>query len=166
MIDVQSQRDTRKVPLKKVGVKDVRYPIMVRDKAKGEQNWGFWTEAEPHLDNRKLWWPRGKGLGGSSAINGMIYIRGHARDYDQWRQMGLSGWSYEEVLPYFKRSETHHGGGDAPIRLHDEQRGMHAAVREFGLQLAEVPGDGGLDITVQHGRAEALELTLTAGDLV
>jgi choline dehydrogenase len=81
-------------------------------KDKGAYNWGFWTEGEPHLDGRKLWWPRGKGWGGSSSINGMIYIRGHARDYDQWRQMGLSGWSYGEVLPYFKRSETLEGGGD------------------------------------------------------
>ncbi len=78
----------------------------------GPFNWGFWTEAEPQLDNRKLWWPRGKGWGGSSSINGMIYIRGHARDYDQWRQMGLSGWGYADVLPYFKRSESLEGGGD------------------------------------------------------
>lgn len=79
----------------------------------GAYNWGFWTEAEPNLENRKLWWPRGKGWGGSSSINGMIYIRGHARDYDQWRQMGLQGWSYRDVLPYFKRSESLEGGGDA-----------------------------------------------------
>ena len=79
---------------------------------KGPQNWGFWTEAEPNLDDRKLWWPRGKGWGGSSSINGMIYIRGHARDYDQWRQMGLPGWGYADVLPYFKRSESLEGGGD------------------------------------------------------
>ncbi len=79
---------------------------------KGTYNWGFWTEDEPNLNNRKLWWPRGKGWGGSSSINGMIYIRGHARDYDQWRQMGLEGWSYRDVLPYFKRSEALEGGGD------------------------------------------------------
>jgi len=79
---------------------------------KGTYNWGFWTEGEPHLDDRKLWWPRGKGWGGSSSINGMIYIRGHARDYDQWRQMGLEGWAYRDVLPYFKRSESLEGGGD------------------------------------------------------
>lgn len=78
----------------------------------GVYNWGFWTEPEPNLENRKLWWPRGKGWGGSSSINGMIYIRGHARDYDQWRQMGLSGWSYRDVLPYFKRSENFEGGAD------------------------------------------------------
>jgi choline dehydrogenase len=79
---------------------------------KGDYNWGFWTEPEPQLDNRKLWWPRGRGWGGSSSINGMIYIRGHARDYDQWRQMGLSGWGYGDVLPYFKRSESFEGGAD------------------------------------------------------
>jgi len=82
-------------------------------KDKGVYNWGFWTETEPQLENRKLWWPRGKGWGGSSSINGMIYIRGHARDYDQWRQMGLTGWGYADVLPYFKRSEGLEGGGDA-----------------------------------------------------
>jgi choline dehydrogenase len=80
---------------------------------KGDFNWGFWTEPEPQLDNRRLWWPRGRGWGGSSSINGMIYIRGHARDYDQWRQMGLTGWGYADVLPYFKRSESLEGGGDA-----------------------------------------------------
>ncbi|HEY9236997.1 MAG TPA: choline dehydrogenase [Phenylobacterium sp.] len=79
----------------------------------GTYNWGFWTEPEPNLQDRKLWWPRGRGWGGSSSINGMIYIRGHARDYDQWRQMGLQGWSYRDVLPYFKRSESFEGGGDA-----------------------------------------------------
>jgi choline dehydrogenase len=79
----------------------------------GPYNWGFWTEPEPNLDNRRLWWPRGKGWGGSSSINGMIYIRGHARDYDQWRQMGLGGWGYADVLPYFKRAESFEGGADA-----------------------------------------------------
>jgi choline dehydrogenase len=80
---------------------------------KGDYNWGFWTEPEPHLDERKLWWPRGRGLGGSSSINGMIYIRGHARDYDLWRQTGLAGWGYSDVLPYFKRAESFEGGADA-----------------------------------------------------
>jgi choline dehydrogenase len=82
-------------------------------RAKGDYNWGFWTEPEPNLDNRRLWWPRGRGLGGSSSINGMVYIRGHARDYDTWRQMGLDGWGYADVLPYFKRSEDFEGGADA-----------------------------------------------------
>jgi choline dehydrogenase len=80
--------------------------------AKGDYNWGFWTEPEPNLEGRRLWWPRGRGWGGSSSINGMVYIRGHARDYDQWRQMGLAGWGYADVLPYFMRAESLEGGGD------------------------------------------------------
>lgn len=71
-----------------------------------KHNWYFYTEGQEHLDGRKLYWPRGKVLGGSSSINGMIYIRGHARDYDQWRQLGLTGWGYSDVLPYFMRSEN------------------------------------------------------------
>lgn len=75
-------------------------------------NWYYDTEGQQHLNNRRLYWPRGKGWGGSSSINGMIYIRGHARDYDNWRQMGLEGWSYADVLPYFKRAECYESGGD------------------------------------------------------
>jgi choline dehydrogenase len=107
-----------KVLLLEAGGKDssvlIHMPAGVGEliKAKGAHNWGFWTEPEPNLNNRRLWWPRGKGWGGSSSINGMIYIRGHARDYDQWRQMGLSGWSYADVLPYFRRSETLEDGAD------------------------------------------------------
>ncbi|MFT4933849.1 MAG: choline dehydrogenase [Pseudoalteromonas distincta] len=108
----------------------------------GPHNWGFWTEPEPHLNDRKLWWPRGRGWGGSSSINGMIYIRGHARDYDQWRQMGLSGWSYAEVLPYFKRSEALEGGGDAwhggegPLKVSkaSSPNPIYAATIEAGRQ--------------------------------
>ena len=80
---------------------------------KGVSNWGFETVPQPNLDGRRLYQPRGRGWGGSSAINGMIYIRGHARDYDQWRQMGLAGWGYADVLPYFKRAQHHDDGADA-----------------------------------------------------
>ncbi len=76
-------------------------------------NWYLETEPQPHLDNRRLYWPRGRGWGGSSSINAMIYIRGQAQDYDRWRQMGLAGWSFEDVLPYFKRSEANENGADA-----------------------------------------------------
>ena len=78
----------------------------------GKYNWGYETEGEKELGGRRMYWPRGKGLGGSSSINGMIYIRGHARDYDHWGQLGLTGWSYSDVLPYFKRSESRKKGGD------------------------------------------------------
>src|SRR5262245_12303639 len=75
-------------------------------------NWWFDTEGQVNLNNRRLYWPRGKVLGGSSSTNGMIYIRGHARDYDQWRQLGLEGWSFADVLPYFKRAESNENGGN------------------------------------------------------
>ncbi|PZO48889.1 MAG: choline dehydrogenase [Alphaproteobacteria bacterium] len=80
---------------------------------KGATNWGFETVPQQFLDGRRLYQPRGRGWGGSSAINGMIYIRGHARDYDQWRQTGLTGWGYADVLPYFKRAQHHEDGADA-----------------------------------------------------
>jgi choline dehydrogenase len=73
-------------------------------------NWGFESEPEPHLNNRKLVTPRGKVMGGSSSINGMVYVRGHAKDFDTWRDMGANGWSYADVLPYFKRMENVEGG--------------------------------------------------------
>ncbi len=83
-------------------------------------DWGFQTEPEPHLNGRRLATPRGKVIGGSSSINGMVYVRGHARDYDTWDAMGAQGWSYADVLPYFKRMENWHGDeGDATWRGHD-----------------------------------------------
>src|SRR5262245_8441299 len=86
-------------------------------------SWNYRSEPEPALNDRNLIIPRGKTLGGSSSINGMLYVRGNARDYDLWRQRGLKGWSYADVLPYFKRIETswrgaskyHDVGG--PIRV-------------------------------------------------
>jgi choline dehydrogenase len=107
-----------KVLLLEAGGKDnsvlIRMPAGVGSliSQKSAYNWWFETEGQTHLKNRKLYWPRGKVLGGSSSINGMIYIRGHARDYDQWRQLGLEGWSFADVLPYFKRSEANENGGD------------------------------------------------------
>ena len=76
-------------------------------------DWGFRTDPEPHLGGRQLATPRGKVIGGSSSINGMVYVRGHARDFDTWAEMGAHGWSYADVLPYFKRMENWHGGEDA-----------------------------------------------------
>ncbi|NTT86208.1 choline dehydrogenase [Tabrizicola fusiformis] len=76
-------------------------------------DWGFQSEPEPHLGGRRLATPRGRVIGGSSSINGMVYVRGHARDYDTWDEMGAQGWSYADVLPYFQRMENWHGGADA-----------------------------------------------------
>ncbi|MFD0911521.1 choline dehydrogenase [Ruegeria arenilitoris] len=74
-------------------------------------DWGYQSEPEPHLNNRRLACPRGKVIGGSSSINGMVYVRGHARDFDTWADMGADGWSFADVLPYFKRMESWHDGG-------------------------------------------------------
>ncbi len=68
-------------------------------------NWGFYTDPEPHMNNRRVYWPRGRGLGGSSSINGLIYVRGQPEDYDRWAALGNSGWGWQDVLPYFQRSE-------------------------------------------------------------
>ncbi len=150
----------------------VRMPAGVGDliKKKGPANWGFWTEPEPHLDGRRLWWPRGRGLGGSSAINGMVYARGHPLDYDEWRQMGLLGWSFADVLPYFRRLERHHGGandhhgGDGPLRVSrgESDSPFHHSLIEAGRQAGhpvtdnfngpEPEGFGRYDLTIADGR--------------
>ncbi|MEM6744125.1 MAG: GMC family oxidoreductase N-terminal domain-containing protein, partial [Pseudomonadota bacterium] len=82
------------------------YPMNMR-----RYDWGFSTEPEPHLNNRRLACPRGKVIGGSSSINGMVYVRGHARDFDHWQDQGAAGWSFAHVLPYYQRLETWHDGG-------------------------------------------------------
>ena len=163
----------------------VRMPAGVGEliKAKGKHNWGFWTEPEPHLDDRRLWWPRGRGLGGSSAINGMIYIRGNPQDYDEWRQMGLSGWAWDDVLPYFKRLEGHHRGGEhhgtaGPLRVSggESTSPFNAAFVEAGREAgypvtddfngASQTGFGAYDLTIADGRrwsAAAAYLGLARG---
>ncbi len=84
-------------------------------------NWGYNSDPEPAVDNRQITCPRGKGLGGTSSINGMVYVRGHACDFDEWEALGAAGWSYADSLPYFKRAETWQAGedtyrgGDGPL---------------------------------------------------
>lgn len=90
-----------------------------------EVNWKFQTDPDPHMNGRRVYWPRGKTLGGSSSINGLIYIRGQREDYDHWSALGNRGWSYDEVLPYFIRSEHNQRGADGfhgdsgPLRVSD-----------------------------------------------
>ena len=86
--------------------------IAVWNMVLGKRNWRFETEPQAGLNGRQGYQPRGKVLGGSSSLNAMIYIRGHKADYDEWARLGNSGWSYDEVLPYFKKSEHREGGGD------------------------------------------------------
>ena len=112
-------------------------------------NWGFRSVPQPGLDGRRCYQPRGRALGGSSAINAMIYTRGHAADYDAWATAGNPGWSYAEVLPYFRRAENnarlHDGyhGADGPLPVSDSRTGnpmqqvFLTAARQAGFQLTE-----------------------------
>ncbi|NNL87822.1 MAG: choline dehydrogenase [Marinicaulis sp.] len=91
--------------------------------ASDKYNWGYNSDPEPGLDGRRITCPRGKGLGGSSAINGMVYVRGHHCDFNEWAEAGAAGWAYRDCLPYFKRAETWaHGaddyrGGSGPLKV-------------------------------------------------
>ncbi|MBN33858.1 MAG: choline dehydrogenase [Rhodospirillaceae bacterium] len=105
-------------------------------------NWHYMTEPEPHLNNRRIEQDRGKVLGGSSSINGMLYIRGHARDYDRWAQSDCTGWSYADVLPYFKKAECHDKGGDdyhgwqgpLAVRSKDSDNPLYDAFIQAGVE--------------------------------
>lgn len=132
-------------------------------------NWGFETEPEPHLGGRRLATPRGKVMGGSSSINGMVYVRGHARDFDAWEEMGAKGWGYRHVLPYFKRQENSHGGEegwrgtDGPMhvkrgrRLNPLYQAFVDAGREAGYPVTpdyngyQQEGFGPMEMTVYKG---------------
>ncbi|WP_321345052.1 choline dehydrogenase [Breoghania sp.] len=105
-------------------------------------DWGFESEPEPHLGGRVLQTPRGKVLGGSSAVNGMVYVRGHAEDFDTWERMGAKGWDFASVLPYFRRMEASHGatsdwrGADGPVHVTRgaQANPLYAAFIEAGKQ--------------------------------
>src|SRR5262249_15587951 len=91
---------------------EIHTPIAFAQLFKTKYDWDFATEPEPQLDNRRLYLPRGRTLGGSSSINAMVYIRGHRGDYDEWAANGATGWSYGDVLPYFIKSEANERGQD------------------------------------------------------
>ena len=133
-------------------------------------NWSYRSEPEPQLNDRRLNCPRGKVVGGSSSINGMIYVRGNALDYDQWAAEGATGWSYAEVLPYFKKAETRAAGGDAyrgesgPLHVSrgSLENPLYQAFLQAGLQAgypasedmngARQEGFGPMDRTIHRGR--------------
>jgi choline dehydrogenase len=100
-------------------------------------NWMYMTEADPGIDNRQCYWPRGKVLGGSSSINAMVYIRGQAADYDEWRELGNDGWGWDDVLPYFRKAETcseggnAYRGGDGPLYVSDVSSQHHPLCQRF-----------------------------------
>src|SRR5256884_422512 len=133
-------------------------------------DWRYYTEPEPHLNGRRLHTPRGKVLGGSSSINGLVYGRGNPVDFERWEAEGAGGWSYQDVLPYFKRAERRaeggdeYRGGDGPLetRLGLLSNPLHAAWVEAGRQAGyaltpdmngfQQEGFGHLDMTVGGGR--------------
>lgn len=91
-------------------VKEVRIPAAFSKLFKSDRDWNYSTEEEPHLNRRRLYWPRGKMLGGCCSMNAMIYVRGNPADYDCWKQLGNEGWGWADVLPYFKKSENQERG--------------------------------------------------------
>ena len=112
-------------------------------------NWMYETDAEPELEGRKLFQPRGKVLGGTSSINGMLYMRGHPADYDTWQQRGCTGWDWHSVLPYFKKSEDQERGANA---FHGVGGPLHVSNHAFRLELSE------------HWIAAAIQAGLVAND--
>ena len=100
-----------------------------------KHNWAFQGEPEPELNGRQVQHDRGKVLGGSSSINGMVFVRGNALDYEGWRQSGCEGWGYADVMPYFKRMETYSGGED-DFRGIDGPLHVHRAEPKEPLALA------------------------------
>ena len=133
-------------------------------------NWGYHTEPEPHLGGRRLHTPRGKVLGGSSSINGMVFVRGNALDFERWQEEGATGWSYSDVLPYFRRLEKRSEGGDEyrgaagklAVSYGSLSNPLHQAWLEAGIQAGyrrtadingfQQEGFGRLDMSVGHGR--------------
>jgi choline dehydrogenase len=107
-------------------------------------NWMYTTENDPGLNGRSLNWPRGKTLGGSSSINGLLYVRGQAQDYDNWRQLGNTGWAWQDVLPYFKRAESwedgesEYRGGDGPLSVTHSRKSWK--IVEAWMKAAQAAG--------------------------
>lgn len=149
----------------------LRVPILTGHWLRGRRyNWRYETEPQPGLDGRRIAWPRGKVLGGSSAINGMVYTRGLRSDYDTWAQAGLSGWSYDDLLPCFRRSEDrdrgedgfHGAGGPLAVSRPDSPNPLFDAFLEASEQAgfprtddfngARQEGFGHYDFNIRAGR--------------
>lgn len=135
-------------------------------------NWCYHTEPQAGLDGRVLYWPRGRVWGGSSSLNAMVYVRGHAEDYERWQRQGATGWGYAHCLPYFRRAQAHelgagrYRGGDGPLRVSRGKSGhpLHCAFLEAAQQAGypltedmngfQQEGFGWMDMTIHEGRCE------------
>ena len=157
----------------------IHMPAGVGELLKGKLfNWYFDTAPERQLGNRRLYWPRGKGLGGSSSMNGMIYIRGHRADYEHWaNDLGCTGWSFADVLPYFKKSESFAGGDpeyhgtDGPLGITQDASGhmLFGVFKEAAKQAgysetkdfngAEQEGYGSYQLTIANGERQSTAVT-------
>ena len=133
---------SRSVLLLEAGPSDKRFYVQMpigygKTFYQSKVNWMYTSQANVGLNGRTSYWPRGKTLGGSSSINAMVYVRGHQQDFDDWERAGNSGWSYDDVLPYFKRMESwQHGdtefrGGDGPLNVSDVSAKLHPLCKQF-----------------------------------
>ncbi|XP_021365818.1 choline dehydrogenase, mitochondrial-like isoform X2 [Mizuhopecten yessoensis] len=164
-----------KVCVLEAGPKDYSWKIhmpaaLMYNLCDDKYNWYYHTEPEPHMNNRVMYWPRGRVWGGSSSLNAMVYIRGNAGDYDGWEKAGAKGWSYADCLPYFQKAQTHnlggneYRGGEGPLHV---SRGkadnpLHHAFIEAGQQAGflftddmngyQQEGVGLMDMTIHKGR--------------
>lgn len=138
--------------------REVRIPAAFSRLFKSERDWNYSTEEEPCLNGRRLYWPRGKMLGGSSSMNAMIYIRGNPSDYDGWKNLGNDGWGWADVLPYFMKSENQERGGSpfhgagGPMTVSD-LRCVNELTRAFvaGALETGIPANNDFNGTVQDG---------------
>lgn len=149
----------------------IHMPAALMYNLKGDRyNWYYHTEPQEHMNNRKLYWPRGKVWGGGSSLNAMVYIRGHAYDYDRWAEEGAEGWRYADILPYFRKAETReqgaddYRGGDGPLNVHtgDEPNPLFDAFLQATQQAGypatddmngfQQEGFGKMDMTIKQGK--------------
>lgn len=170
-----SEDDRAQVLVLEAGRKDDTWKIhmpaaLTYNLGDAKYNWYYHTEPLEHMNNRRLYWPRGKVWGGGSSLNAMVYVRGHAYDYDRWQQEGAEGWSYADVLPYFRKAETcerganDYRGGDGPLNVHtgDEENPLFNAWIEAGRQAGypltedmngyQQEGVGQMDMTIKAGK--------------
>src|SRR5215470_13598777 len=125
--------------------------------ANPQLNWMYESEPEPELDNRTMYQPRGKVLGGTSSINGMVYMRGNPADYDEWRQRGCEGWDWDSVLPYFKKAEDQERGPDAfhgvggPLHVSNPVRSPLGDAMVKASIEAGIPANGDFNGARQEG---------------
>jgi choline dehydrogenase len=164
-----------KVLMLEAGPKDRTWKIhmpaaLTYNLADDKYNWYYETQAQSGMDQRRMYWPRGRVLGGSSSLNAMVYVRGHALDYDRWAGQGLPGWSYADVLPYFRKAETwqngsnDYRGGDGPLNVSRQltPNPLFNAFIDAGQQAGypftedmngfQQEGVGWMDMTIHKGR--------------